>query len=64
MKMISLQNYKHVGEIGTIVLQQMTDGRWYVERQYADQGDDWQRLYTGDETEARARYAAARSSVD
>ena len=61
--MISLQNYKHVGEIGTIVLQQMTDGRWYVERQYADQ-DTWERLYTGNEDEARARYAAARSSVD
>jgi len=60
--MISLQNYKHEGDAGIVVLQQMTTGEWYVERQY--HGDDWERLYTGDEATARERYAAARVTVD
>jgi len=61
---IILSNYRHVGEIGEVVLQQMTDGQWYVERRYDCDGNRWERIYTGDEATARERYDATRSSVD
>lgn len=62
--MIALQNYKHEGSIGTVVLQQMTTGEWYVERNYDCDGGRWERLYTGAEDTARRVYAATRTSVD
>ena len=61
---ILLSNYRHVGSIGEVVLQQMIDGRWYVERRYDCDGNRRERVYTGDEATARERYAATRSSVD
>ena len=59
-----LSNYRHVGSIGEVVLQQMVDGQWYVERRYDCDGNRWERIYAGDETTAREQYAAARPSVD
>jgi hypothetical protein len=61
---VLLQNYRYVGEIGEIVLQEMTTGQWYVERRIESDGDRWTRLYTGDEDEARRVYAAHRGDVD
>ena len=59
-----LSNYRHVGSIGEVVLQQMTTGQWYVERNYDCDGSRWERIYTGDETTAREVYAAHRGDVD
>ncbi len=61
---VLLQNYRYVGEIGEIVLQEMTTGQWYVERRIESDGDRWTRLYTGDEDEARRVYAAYCGDVD